>query len=749
MILLDPKSTQPIEKSHDWLYVDEMGVWHTYKILNSVGRFAFADFNGTHVAWIDGFHGFVYDVSSKTTKRLDMPHAARGDILLTDDVIYILDEYATVAKFDLNGNLIWKTDLKSFLGRYVFARNNALAILDGYLYATASYNKRYLFRIDIATGDILAYNSKWANVYWCDGDIVSLYPLGDWIVLREHPAGDAVIFDRETLEPLFIDYHIVNKAIPGKYMGKVLGYINSKMYYATYVPYQVARSTPAYGNINRAAVDETNKTVFDEIEIPILQPSNKQDAYYGGIAYDNILAMRGYNISTVGNYSLIYNPWKVYFEKNADFGYSPINDEVYMIYKINVPSIITMLSIHNTAPVVNIRNQDIEDFYYYHVFVSKDKQNWTEVKNIQNISDLKLSGSVFIKLVWNPESFTMPVLKPIGVMTEQIEIPIISPTISPNPQYNAINIEARYNSPDNYPASRIASPAPNSYRPETFVDMKVQLDRGNGLEDYSGQLNMRVKIYELHGEGKENSESILVEDQAHVITVPSNVRIGASNSLTPANPYTWQGYKIFYNLDIDADFNIMDDTLIATLYRNDVNYIVEEYIDIPKDRINHEARELNVRMVLRKQLIEVLEAIGVYALVYKKKNTGPHCPDCWDEHYGRRTKEQCTTCFNTGYAGGYYSPYGLRLRILSEQLTIAHSDENVVPINQDAVQLLLPVYPMLDREDVIIIPVRGEILRVEQAQLNSNKTQQMVLASTITPADIRYIHFKEILKNQS
>jgi len=165
-------------------------------------------------------------------------------------------------------------------------------------------------------------------------------------------------------------------------------------------------------------VAETNKTVYDEIQVPILQPNNNQDTYYYGTAYDDILAMRGYNLSTNGKYSLIFNPWKHDEGKKSDFGYTPIDEEVSMTYAINTTKKVLYMAFDNKTPVINIHNQNAEDFYYYYVYVSKDQNTWTQIESMQDLSGLDLSGTIYLKIVWNKESFTMPILKPFHIMEE-------------------------------------------------------------------------------------------------------------------------------------------------------------------------------------------------------------------------------------------------------------------------------------------------------------------------------------------
>jgi len=42
--------------------------------------------------------------------------------------------------------------------------------------------------------------------------------------------------------------------------------------------------------------------------------------------------------------------------------------------------------------------------------------------------------------------------------------------------------------------------------------------------------------------------------------------------------------------------------------------------------------------------------------VFVKKTVGPRCPDCYDPITKRSIKSKCSTCFDTSFVGGYYSP---------------------------------------------------------------------------------------------
>lgn len=50
------------------------------------------------------------------------------------------------------------------------------------------------------------------------------------------------------------------------------------------------------------------------------------------------------------------------------------------------------------------------------------------------------------------------------------------------------------------------------------------------------------------------------------------------------------------------------------------------------------------------------EFVGTIAWLFPVRTFGQRCPQCWDRVLGKRTSDQCPTCYGTGFSGGYHYP---------------------------------------------------------------------------------------------
>jgi hypothetical protein len=67
--------------------------------------------------------------------------------------------------------------------------------------------------------------------------------------------------------------------------------------------------------------------------------------------------------------------------------------------------------------------------------------------------------------------------------------------------------------------------------------------------------------------------------------------------------------------------------------------------------------DLKAKEIIRREAIALRSSFGGEKfLVLKRKKTGARCSDCWDDTLQRRTKEDCKTCYDTGWVGGYWEP---------------------------------------------------------------------------------------------
>ncbi len=80
------------------------------------------------------------------------------------------------------------------------------------------------------------------------------------------------------------------------------------------------------------------------------------------------------------------------------------------------------------------------------------------------------------------------------------------------------------------------------------------------------------------------------------------------------------------------------------------------------DVIYSEAATVGARPDLETLEIRRLEELGFRQFtgrrcwLFPARTFGQHCPSCWDAVLHKRTRSNCPTCFDTGWAGGYLHP---------------------------------------------------------------------------------------------
>lgn len=143
---------------------------------------------------------------------------------------------------------------------------------------------------------------------------------------------------------------------------------------------------------------------------------------------------------------------------------------------------------------------------------------------------------------------------------------------------------------------------------------------------------------------------------------------------------------------------------VITRRYNDMNYRVrfveptgaETITDIVwlTDPINLRAKDI----IRRKNI--VLGLHGRDLVYFKRKTHGPQCTECIDEILETQTTGNCTTCYNTGFTGGFYSQIAFKGFITSSP------DINTVDrfgeVNPGQVVLSIAAYPRIAVNDVIV-----------------------------------------------
>ena len=95
---------------------------------------------------------------------------------------------------------------------------------------------------------------------------------------------------------------------------------------------------------------------------------------------------------------------------------------------------------------------------------------------------------------------------------------------------------------------------------------------------------------------------------------------------------------------------------------------VQEHLSQPRRLIGElSPRDYRIaREVVRKEYLRLKKYSGTAGMLYKRRTSGTRCPECtdWDVEDSPGIS-QCTTCYGTGYVGGYYSgfPYWIDIGV--------------------------------------------------------------------------------------
>jgi len=137
-----------------------------------------------------------------------------------------------------------------------------------------------------------------------------------------------------------------------------------------------------------------------------------------------------------------------------------------------------------------------------------------------------------------------------------------------------------------------------------------------------------------------------------------------------------------------------------------------------------------LQTILQKQENVIRQHGGFIVRVYKRRRNGEPCPRClkkagpeplFDElktSQAMQVDPNCPVCLGTGYKGGYYKPIETWANYYQPQRVIADTFDT---IRFEETTLVLTNYPLLERDDVVVIPTLGKPFRVSQVQTSEYK----------------------------
>lgn len=103
--------------------------------------------------------------------------------------------------------------------------------------------------------------------------------------------------------------------------------------------------------------------------------------------------------------------------------------------------------------------------------------------------------------------------------------------------------------------------------------------------------------------------------------------------------------------------------------------------------------------IVRKESLILQKKAGIKGWLLKRRTWGDQCPVCTNTVTGQIENSHCSTCYSTGYVGGYYAPLDYWL-IMNADQRLTKLDSNV-GLKSDVLATCRGLaYPTLDANDV-------------------------------------------------
>lgn len=199
-------------------------------------------------------------------------------------------------------------------------------------------------------------------------------------------------------------------------------------------------------------------------------------------------------------------------------------------------------------------------------------------------------------------------------------------------------------------------------------------------------------------------------------------------------------------ISTDDEQEYIDNTVILNSVNKDYYYkvvAVEHFNNTPiksfESRIVTWQGTLDLvgMYIVEEHLFAFRYIFGTPAMLFKKKNEGVRCNNCWDTVLKRVTKSTCSVCFGTGFIGGYYKPSSHWMNFSPDPITAQVADFGTREPSQTDVEFVN--YPLLQLGD-IILEVNSHrfwrVVNIRNAEKTRNTVLQIARLDEVNKADI-------------
>jgi len=129
---------------------------------------------------------------------------------------------------------------------------------------------------------------------------------------------------------------------------------------------------------------------------------------------------------------------------------------------------------------------------------------------------------------------------------------------------------------------------------------------------------------------------------------------------------------------------------------------------------------------------------GVPCVIYSRRNEGGRCPACWDAVLKTVSSSRCTSCYNTGRLGGFYSPVLTQVKIMP----VAMINEPADTLRQtEQTTGMVSFFPLVKPRDVIYEVNKGKRWRITQVtptEIHRIPIHQDIVMIGLNPDDVEH-----------
>lgn len=153
------------------------------------------------------------------------------------------------------------------------------------------------------------------------------------------------------------------------------------------------------------------------------------------------------------------------------------------------------------------------------------------------------------------------------------------------------------------------------------------------------------------------------------------------------------------------DYNVSNNPNITYWYK-----VSSVYLDngvwiegIPSQAVQYRVNNFNKWFnKINERNMWILKMDGELFDLYTRKYEGEHCPDCYSDTRGRASQKACTTCYGTGFVGGFEPRTQIYIRIVPVEESLSIETESYRYNKQQSMWTISPI--QIRNRDLLIGP---------------------------------------------